>query len=278
MTGTDTKTMTAAVAATRRGTRLSRVMLWLPAGAVALALNALIFWALRALNDAPPSAPPGRDVVMLTRLDNDRPEPEDETPVPAPTPAPPEPAEEIELQPEPEPVATPALDLAPTPTPLTPVIVDVPMSVTPPRPVDVSRTVRRPVTTTTNHSSTTRTKPRPTASRNAKRKSDVRSNGVYGEDEVDQPPTPVSNPAPPYPRRLLRRGKQGEVTVRMLVDAAGKVKKLEIVSVKGSPAFRGAVEKTVKSWRFRPGKHRGRKVSVWARKTIHFKVKKGRRR
>jgi outer membrane biosynthesis protein TonB len=47
---------------------------------------------------------------------------------------------------------------------------------------------------------------------------------------------------------------------------------VEVIEVKGHAGFRQAVLRVVNLWRFTPPRHRGRRVKVWAVKTVRFNL------
>jgi len=90
--------------------------------------------------------------------------------------------------------------------------------------------------------------------------------------EVDREPRLVSQVPPIYPYSARRRGIDGEVVVRFLVDASGRVNKLSIVRAVPKGVFEQAVEQSVNRWRFKPGYYQGRPVSTWVVLPIRFKL------
>lgn len=96
--------------------------------------------------------------------------------------------------------------------------------------------------------------------------------GPRRADKVERPPREhSSNRKPTYPRALERRRRSGSVDVALLIDEAGFVKKSKLLRVTGSDSFGKSVLAAVKEWRFDPAWHKGRYVSVWAKKTIRFR-------
>ncbi|MEM9799396.1 MAG: TonB family protein [Planctomycetota bacterium] len=89
--------------------------------------------------------------------------------------------------------------------------------------------------------------------------------------QVDRPPRPLAGNADPvYPSRERRRGTEGSVSVRLLIDERGRVAEIEVTAGRG--AFVKAVRKAVAGWRFTPPEHRGRPVQVWGVKTFKFEL------
>ena len=71
--------------------------------------------------------------------------------------------------------------------------------------------------------------------------------------QVDRAPLAKGQVPPPYPYLARRRGIEGAVTVRFLVDRHGEVHNLEVLSAKPSGIFEESVLKTVNRWRLRAG-------------------------
>ncbi len=93
-------------------------------------------------------------------------------------------------------------------------------------------------------------------------------------DRVERPPRGVHTPPPRYPRPARRRQLEGAVTVKLLISRDGRVQQVRTQRVDGPRSFAEAVRQAVRNWRFRPAEHRGRKVPVWAVKTIRFKLER----
>lgn len=95
----------------------------------------------------------------------------------------------------------------------------------------------------------------------------------YELGQVDRAPMIASQLPPPYPYTARRRGIQGAVLVRFLVDEKGHVQHLEIMRAKPPGVFEETVLRTVPRWRFRPGRKDGRPVATWVETTIKFELK-----
>lgn len=92
--------------------------------------------------------------------------------------------------------------------------------------------------------------------------------------QVDRAPLAKGQVPPPYPYLARRRGIEGWVTVRFLVDRHGSVHNLEIMEAKPSGIFEESVLKTVRRWRFAPGIKDGEAVETWVETTVRFKLEK----
>ncbi|MCK5687853.1 energy transducer TonB, partial [Myxococcota bacterium] len=83
-------------------------------------------------------------------------------------------------------------------------------------------------------------------------------------------PTPKTHVSPLYPRDAERQGIEGEVLLRLLVNADGEVEQVVILSSNPPKIFDRAAAMAAEAWRFSPGKMGGRAVPVWVRKRIAF--------
>ena len=84
-------------------------------------------------------------------------------------------------------------------------------------------------------------------------------------------PYPIRIVTPEYPAEARRSRKEGRVMVRVLVDKAGNVEKVEILQ--GPEIFRKVAETAAWQFRFRPGKHEGERRKVWMIMPIEFLLK-----
>lgn len=91
-------------------------------------------------------------------------------------------------------------------------------------------------------------------------------------EEEDQPPMVTAQIPPPYPFLARRRGIEGWVRVRFLVDRQGQVRELTIVKAQPPGVFEDTVRRTLPRWRFRPGVKDGRPVDTWVETVIRFKL------
>ncbi|MBU1277348.1 MAG: energy transducer TonB [Proteobacteria bacterium] len=92
--------------------------------------------------------------------------------------------------------------------------------------------------------------------------------------QVDRAPLARGQVPPPYPYLARRRGIEGAVTVRFLVDRHGEVRNLEVLEAKPPGVFEESVLKTVGRWRFAPGVKDGEAVETWVETTIRFKLER----
>lgn len=234
-----------------RATRLNPLMTRAAAaGGVALAVNALIFWGLVVLNRSEPPAPQEWPTVSLVRLPSTPPPPPPQTPAVAQQ-TPTEPRENVTPQPPVTPEALAAPDL------------HIDLFVTTTQVSTVRVAPARVVSTTA---------PAPAAAPQAPAPPPPAA--VLEADGVDRGPKETLNPQPVYPRALMRRGVEGEVRFRLLIDERGRVEQIDILADAGQPAFADAVRDAASRWLFEPAQHQGRAVKVWATKTIRFQIQR----
>lgn len=239
----------------RRGFRLTIAVVG------AAGVNLALLGAVMMLNRAgqPPASPSDpAEVRYVVRSPSPQQQPETEQTEPEPQ----------EQQPQRMEVDTPVTE----PEPIQPQTI--PMSMELPDPTVAPATVRvavRQQPTERSAAESNRAQRDSSASRS--------STGLSGPQQpvdaqaVDRPPREVSAPMPPYPRRALRRGSEGQVTLRLLIDARGRVKDAQLIQVDGPEAFGEAALDAVDRWRFEPAYHQGQRVPVWASKTIRFRIR-----
>ncbi|MDX9786952.1 MAG: TonB family protein [Desulfobacterales bacterium] len=90
--------------------------------------------------------------------------------------------------------------------------------------------------------------------------------------DLDSPMTPLGRVPPVYPMSAKRRGIQGWVKVRILVNELGNVEQVSIEGAKPAGVFDQSVMDCVSSWRFKPGTVEGRPVRAWAETTVRFEL------
>lgn len=77
-------------------------------------------------------------------------------------------------------------------------------------------------------------------------------------------------PTPDYPDSARREGRQGRVLLRVLVDAQGRSKQVEINRSSGSEALDRAAAETIKRWQFHPARQGDQPIESWLRIPIEF--------
>ena len=92
----------------------------------------------------------------------------------------------------------------------------------------------------------------------------------FDQGEVDQLPMTVFRMKPLYPFRAKRLGIEGSVSVKFLVDAAGRVSRVTILESNPPGIFDESVLKALPSWKFTPGELGGNAVNTWVSTVIQF--------
>ena len=78
--------------------------------------------------------------------------------------------------------------------------------------------------------------------------------------ELDMQPSLVFAPKPEYPFQAKRRGLRGKLRVRLLVDTAGRVERVDILGGENVEEFAENVRTALVRWRFKPGTQKGTPV------------------
>ncbi len=92
--------------------------------------------------------------------------------------------------------------------------------------------------------------------------------------QLDAPLTILSRIPPVYPLRAQRRGIEGWVKVRFLVDEQGRVGHISILEAEPANIFNKSVRQCVSKWCFKPGTVEGMAVKAWMETTVRFKLKR----
>jgi len=90
--------------------------------------------------------------------------------------------------------------------------------------------------------------------------------------QVNELPAVESRPdslRPFYPEAARRRGVQGDVVLRLLVDADGSLAKVDVIADPGA-GLGAAGGRAIRQFRFRPGKVDGRAVATTITYVLHF--------
>lgn len=92
----------------------------------------------------------------------------------------------------------------------------------------------------------------------------------------DAQAAPLGGNAPPrYPNLARRRGYQGQVVVRVSVQASGAVGNAVISKSSGYQVLDEAALEAVKAWRFRPARRAGQAVNATLNVPVVFQLEKG---
>jgi protein TonB len=94
----------------------------------------------------------------------------------------------------------------------------------------------------------------------------------YSAKELDSSLIPLAKPSPVYPLKASRRGIQGWVKIKFIVNTSGFVKDLEIIQANPARVFDKSVIECVAQWKFKPGIVEGIPVSTLVTTFIKFQL------
>lgn len=77
---------------------------------------------------------------------------------------------------------------------------------------------------------------------------------------------------PSYPERARRNGSEGDVRLRVWVAPEGKVSRVEVVRLSGTPEMDKQAVDALKRWRFAPLPEGGSPVTQWGEITLRFRL------
>lgn len=95
---------------------------------------------------------------------------------------------------------------------------------------------------------------------------------IYESTQVDEAPVVVTKTPPEYPRAAREQGLEGFVAVKLLVDADGSVRLVNVLKAKPEGVFDEAVGKAAGGWVFKPGRIQGKAVPTWVTTTLQFRL------
>ena len=82
----------------------------------------------------------------------------------------------------------------------------------------------------------------------------------------------LDNPKPAYPVSSRRRGEEGRVVLRVLVDAEGRAAKVEVQESSGHGRLDESAVTAVTRWRFVPARRGSEPLAAWVRVPIVFSL------
>jgi protein TonB len=100
----------------------------------------------------------------------------------------------------------------------------------------------------------------------------ARPAGPFKPGDLDQQPMAIRQVEPLYPFAARRRGIEGQVEVRFVVDTDGTVRDISIIRAEPPGIFDDTVRHTLSRWRFKPGMRRGEAVATLVQTAIVFKL------
>lgn len=84
----------------------------------------------------------------------------------------------------------------------------------------------------------------------------------------------VPPPTPRYPKLALKRRQSGEVLVRVLVSASGKIDSTKVVRSSGFKLLDQAALHSVQQWQFEPWKIKGIAHKSWVEVPVDFNIRR----
>ncbi len=92
------------------------------------------------------------------------------------------------------------------------------------------------------------------------------------QDTQTTPARPRSRPKPQYPRIAQRQGIEGFVTLRLRIDASGRVQDAVVVKSEPGGVFDDAALATARGYRFTPARRAGEPIEATLEQTIRFEL------
>ena len=99
---------------------------------------------------------------------------------------------------------------------------------------------------------------------------DIARNAAMSEGTVDTKPRVVSRSPMQYPASAMKKRIKGYVVVNLLIDTDGSIEAAKVLQSSPPGVFDAAALSGIRSWRFAPGKYKGRPVKVWAKQKVRF--------
>ena len=98
--------------------------------------------------------------------------------------------------------------------------------------------------------------------------------GRPGKPNIDSNVVPSLRIPPTYPKRALRSGIEGVVTVEFTITIDGSVKDAEIIEAEPPNIFDKSVLRAISKWKFNPDMVDGKPIEKRARQDVKFTLKK----
>jgi len=99
---------------------------------------------------------------------------------------------------------------------------------------------------------------------------DGKNGGQYGANLTQ--PRYRESPKPNYPESARRKGREGTVLLRVLVNEEGRAKAIEINKSSGDDALDRAAQEAIQGWRFIPARYGEKVVESWIRIPVDFRL------
>jgi len=99
---------------------------------------------------------------------------------------------------------------------------------------------------------------------------DGKNGGQHGANLTE--PRYRETPKPNYPESARRKGREGTVLLRVLVNEEGRAKAIEINKSSGDDALDRAAREAIQGWRFIPARYGEKVVESWIRIPVDFRL------
>ena len=95
---------------------------------------------------------------------------------------------------------------------------------------------------------------------------------AFETGDLDQPLIVLTRMPPFYPLNAKRKGIEGWVNVKFIVNEQGRVEDVSVLGSRPPGLFEESVIRCMSGWRFKPGMVKGEAVRVWAETTVRFEL------
>ncbi|PHS37980.1 MAG: energy transducer TonB [Sulfurovum sp.] len=99
---------------------------------------------------------------------------------------------------------------------------------------------------------------------------DIARSAAMSEGTVDTKPRVLSRSPMSYPASAMKKRIKGYVVINLLIDTDGSIEAAKVLQSSPPGVFDAAALSGIRSWRFAPGKYKGRPVKVWAKQKVRF--------
>ena len=99
---------------------------------------------------------------------------------------------------------------------------------------------------------------------------DIARDAAMSEGTVDTKPRVLARGPLQYPASAMKKHIKGYVVINLLIDTDGSIEAAKVLQSSPPGVFDAAALSGIRSWRFSPGKYKGRPVKVWAKQKVRF--------
>ena len=99
---------------------------------------------------------------------------------------------------------------------------------------------------------------------------DIAKDAAMSEGTVDAKPRVLSRSPMAYPAGAMKKRIKGYVVINLLIDTDGSIEAAKVLQSSPPGVFDATALSGIRSWRFAPGKYKGRPVKVWAKQKVRF--------